>query len=290
MIHAVYIIRKTGESLYFKRYTKSAVDENLISGFLSALQNFVSEVSSGDVIRTIKTGNIKFIYNITKNIIYVFVVDQNENEDIVRSKIDKVSELFYSKYSDILENWTGEISRFSDFDETLDDIISGVVKISLIGFGGVGKTTILKLIQDEEIPMKHNPTIAVNIKPVGDLNMPGFKLILWDFAGQERFESLWKTLIKGSDIILVVIDSTMINLLKTRRKIMKLIEEFNPAAQVLILANKQDLPRAIKPKTIEGILNRKAYGIVAIDPTYKKKIVNIIHKAVDEWNKKQAEK
>ncbi len=285
MIHSVYVMRKTGENLYTKRYEESNIDDNLISGFLSALQNFVAEVSSGDVIRTIKTGNVKFIYNILQDIIVVVVADKEEDEKKIEEKVEKISEVFYNKFKTELENWTGDVSAFKKFDEDLEDIISGNVKVSLIGFGGVGKTTILKLLKNEEIPLKHNPTIAVDIKPFKEINLAGVKLIVWDFAGQERFESLWKMLIKGSDLIIVVVDSTMINLLKTRRKIMKLIEDENPNAKVIVIANKQDIPKAIKPNIIEDILNAQTHGFVAIDPSYRRELLKIINEKIAELSK-----
>ncbi|MHA1754880.1 MAG: ADP-ribosylation factor-like protein, partial [Candidatus Odinarchaeia archaeon] len=281
----VYIIKKTGESLFHRLYQKETTDENLISGFLSALQNFISEVSSGDVIRTIKTGNVKFIYNVSHGLISVFVVDKDEDEEKIRNKIERVIEEFYSRFKDQLNNWSGNISQFNSFKEVLDDIVSDSVKVSLIGFGGVGKTTLMKLLKGEEIPLKHNPTIAVNIKPFGEVKIPGFKLVMWDFAGQERFESLWRTLIKGSDIIIVVVDSTMINVLKTRRKIMKLINEYNPNAKVLVFANKQDLPRAIRPHIISDILKAETHGIVAIDPSFRKPVMEILAKEINKWVK-----
>lgn len=285
MIHSVYIIKKTGEGIYTKKYEDSNIDDNLISGFLSALQTFVSEVSSGDIIRTIKTGNVKFIYNIMHEIIVVFVVDQNEDEKKIQAKIEEVSDAFYKKYGANIENWSGDVAIFKSFDQELDDIISGTVKVSLIGFGGVGKTTILKLLQGDELPLKHNPTIAVSIKPFKEINLSGFKLVIWDFAGQERFESLWKMLIKDTDLIVVVVDSTMINLLKTRRRIMKLIENENPKSRVIVIANKQDLPGAIPPKSIERILNVPSYGFVAIDPSYRREIFNIISQEITEISK-----
>lgn len=285
MIHSVYVMRKTGESIYTKKYEQSNIDDNLISGFLSALQNFVAEVSSGDVIRTIKTGNVKFIYNILQDIIVVVAVDKEEDEKRIQEKVEKISEVFYNKFKTELENWTGDVTVFKKFDEDLEDIISGNVKVSLIGFGGVGKTTILKLLKNEDPPLKHNPTIAVDIKPFKEINLAGVKLIVWDFAGQERFESLWKMLIKGSDLIIVVVDSTMINLLKTRRKIMKLIEEENPNAKVIVIANKQDLPKAIKPNIIEDILNAQTYGFVAIDPSYRRALLKIINEKIEELSK-----
>ncbi|MEM2109978.1 MAG: ADP-ribosylation factor-like protein [Candidatus Odinarchaeota archaeon] len=285
MIHSIYIMRKTGENIYTKKYEQSSIDDNLISGFLSALQNFVSEVSSGDVIRTIKTGNVKFIYNIIHDIIVVAVADQEDDEKKIQEKVEKIAEIFYNKFKVNLENWTGDVSPFKPFEEDLEDIVSGTLKVSLIGYGGVGKTTILKLLKNEEIPLKHNPTIAVDIKPFKEINISGLKLIVWDFAGQERFESLWKMLIKGTDLIIVVVDSTMINLLRTRRKIMKMIEEENPKAKVIVIANKQDLPKAIKPNIIEDLLNAPTYGFVAIDPSYRRDILKIINEKIDELSK-----
>ena len=233
MIHSVYIIKKTGECLFSRIYDKNGVDEALISGFLSAMQSFVSEIS-GDYIRTLKTGNVKFVYNLAKDLIFVFCVDLDEDEEKLRTKIDRTQSVFLNEFSGVVEGWDGQISIFEPFKAAVDDIVTDLVKVSVIGFGGVGKTTILKLIMKEEVPVQHIPTIAVDIKDLNGIKSPA-KVVMWDFAGQQRFESLWDVMIKGSDVIVVVTDSSMLNIIKTKKRIMALIREHNPSANVVLL-------------------------------------------------------
>ena len=53
----------------------------------------------------------------------------------------------------------------------LDPIIDGIhrnlkPKISLIGYSGVGKTTITQLIKAKEIPLEHIPTITGEVATI----------------------------------------------------------------------------------------------------------------------------
>ncbi|MFX0203819.1 MAG: ADP-ribosylation factor-like protein [Candidatus Hodarchaeota archaeon] len=281
MIHSVYIIKRTGECLFSRIYDKNGVDEALISGFLSALQSFISEIS-GDYIRTLKTGNVKFVYNLLDDLIFVFCVDLDEDEEKLRIKIDRTQSVFLNEFSDIVEGWDGSTSIFEPFKEVVDDIVTDLVKVSVIGFGGVGKTTILKLIMKEEVPVQHIPTIAVDIKDLNGIKSPA-KVVMWDFAGQQRFESLWDVMIKGSDIIVVVTDSSMLNIIKTKKRIMSMIREHNPRANVVAVANKQDLPESIRPEVISELLGIPVYGIVAIDPSNRKSLLGILSNTINRW-------
>ncbi len=281
MIHSVYVIKRTGECLFSRIYDKNGVDEALISGFLSALQSFISEIS-GDYIRTLKTGNVKFVYNLLDDLIFVFCVDLDEDEEKLRTKIDRAQGVFLNEFSSIITGWDGKTAIFESFKAAVDDIVKDLVKVSVIGFGGVGKTTILKLILKEEIPIQHIPTIAVDIKDLNGIKSNA-KVVMWDFAGQQRFESLWDVMIKGSDVIIVVTDSSMLNIIKTKKRIMALIREHNPRANVVAIANKQDLPDSIRPRIISDLLGIPVHGIVAIDPSNRKLLLSILSNTINRW-------
>ncbi|MHA1410096.1 MAG: ADP-ribosylation factor-like protein [Candidatus Odinarchaeia archaeon] len=283
MIHNVYIIKKSGECLLSKSYGSKMLDEGLISGFLSALQSFVSEVS-GDAIKVIRTGNVKFIYGVGKDLIFVFSTSEDEDDKQIQEKIANLRDEFITKYGDTIENWDGSTTIFEPFSEYVDKIVLGPIKISLVGSSGVGKTTIFKLIKGEETPTKHDPTIFVDIggikAKIGEYKIP---LRIWDFGGQDQFKKAWDRLAQASDVILLILDSTIVNVLKTRKDFLKLMEKTSKDTQVIAIANKQDLPRAVKPELIKRVLGVDTYGIVAIDPSERKTILNIIRKAIKKW-------
>jgi len=161
--------------------------------------------------------------------------------------------------------------------ELLDPIIDSIhrnlkTKISLVGFSGVGKTTTTKLICASEIPSVHIPTITGKISTV---KIGKLYFHLWDFAGQEQFSYLWNDFIRGSDAVLIITDSTLENVEKSRFFI-ELIREHAPYAHIAVIGNKQDLPDALDIVKIEEILGLKTYSMVAIDPNNQEKMIQII--------------
>ncbi|MFX1480600.1 MAG: ADP-ribosylation factor-like protein, partial [Promethearchaeota archaeon] len=145
------------------------------------------------------------------------------------------------------------------------------------GFSGVGKTTTTRLIKSEEIPMQHIPTITGE---VATIKIGKLSFFLWDFAGQDQFDFLWEKFIRGSDAVLLMTDSTLENLEKSRFFI-DLVNKAVPYARFAVIGNKQDLPDVMKVEDIERLMGNKAYGFVAIDPENRPKMIRIIADLLD---------
>ena len=150
-------------------------------------------------------------------------------------------------------------------------------KIAVVGFSGVGKTTIKKLIRLDEIPLQHVPTITGDIATIQIGNL---FFHLFDFAGQEEFRYLWKTFIKGSDSVLVVTDSTQDNVYESKF-FLELIQNEVPHARAAIIGNKQDLRNAMDVKEIENILGLRTYPMIANRVENHDKMINIITEILD---------
>jgi signal recognition particle receptor subunit beta len=125
--------------------------------------------------------------------------------------------------------------------------------------------------------MKHVPTITGDVAAikVGDLPM-----FCWDFAGQEQFSFIWSRFVKGSDAIILVVDSNKQNL-RESKFFVDLIKKEAPKTRVAIVANKQDLPGALSTEDIANNLGYRTYPLIAIDPQQRSVMVNIIAEVVE---------
>jgi GTPase SAR1 family protein len=125
--------------------------------------------------------------------------------------------------------------------------------------------------------MQHIPTITGDIATIkiGKLHFH-----LWDFAGQEQFSYLWNNFIKGSDAVLLVTDSTLENVEKSKF-FLELIKEQAPHAHTAVIGNKQDLEDAINPSQIEKVLGLKSYSMIAKDRGNRDKMIQIIADILD---------
>ena len=115
------------------------------------------------------------------------------------------------------------------------------VKVVVAGPGGVGKTTLLKRHEaNNYIPAVS--TIGINFlvmdQEVGETLL---RIAYWDYAGEDRFRSLFPGYCQGSTAAMVAFDTSRIQTLSELPEWLKMIRTHNePDIPIVLLGNKID--------------------------------------------------
>lgn len=116
-------------------------------------------------------------------------------------------------------------------------------KICLIGSFGVGKTSLVSRFVKGIFSEKYLSTVGVMIsqKTVERSTGDDILLMVWDLAGEDDFQALRLSFIKGASGILFVADGTRAETLKLTQQHMERMEQIYPGIPSLLLLNKTDL-------------------------------------------------
>lgn len=276
MLRQVYIIIKD-KIIYQRNYAKGLDDSLFTNVYLNIKKAAFSKF--GEDVRSYEFFEYKLSYKVEKNLnlIFLFVTGLGDDIESIKPQLNKFKKEFLDFYSDNIKN--NNVRIIPDILNPIVDTIHRNLKpkISIVGFSGVGKTTTTKLIKSEEIPTQHIPTITGE---VATIKIGKLHFYLWDFAGQDQFDFLWEKFIRGSDAVLLMTDSTLENLEKSIY-FFELVNREVPYARLAVIANKQDLPEAMKIEDIERIMGQKTYSFIAIDPNNRSKMIRIIADLLD---------
>ena len=269
--------------IFRKQYWRVALDDEQIREFLRAYKEFMSHVQSTDLpALPIHIQGAKFIFTNIEDLLLVFISHMQDDDSRVNEKVKTALRMLVGKYGtehikDIATN-----NNTQPIEDLIDNYIMSKLKVSLVGEGGVGKTTLLRLLKGSAPPTEYVPTIALSIEQIEATRYGTYSIILWDFAGQERFRRLWTIYFRGSDIVFIITDSTLNNVIATK-EILDVIRKDAPGVPVWAIANKQDLEGALSPELVERILGIPAFGMVAIDQARKEEMMQILLDAVDKY-------
>jgi hypothetical protein len=124
MIRDVIIIAKSGIPLFHKNFGAChsfGADLNMIAGFISALQLFSEELDGSDI-RSMEMAQKLVVFHRFQDINYVVICDNSDAIHEIKSKIEKISEIFCHEYHQMIANFNGDISIFDHFAQTLIDL------------------------------------------------------------------------------------------------------------------------------------------------------------------------
>ncbi|GLV43111.1 ADP ribosylation factor 6 [Carabus blaptoides fortunei] len=119
----------------------------------------------------------------------------------------------------------------------------------MLGLDAAGKTTILyKLKLGQSVTTI--PTVGFNVETVTYKNV---KFNVWDVGGQDKIRPLWRHYYTGTQGLIFVVDCADRDRIdEARQELHRIINDREMRdAIILIFANKQDLPDAMKPHEIQ---------------------------------------
>eukprot|EP01108_Squamamoeba_japonica_P004165 TRINITY_DN3334_c0_g1_i1.p1 TRINITY_DN3334_c0_g1~~TRINITY_DN3334_c0_g1_i1.p1 ORF type:complete len:186 (-),score=23.90 TRINITY_DN3334_c0_g1_i1:24-581(-) len=126
------------------------------------------------------------------------------------------------------------------------------VRVLILGLDGAGKTTILYQLRCGEV-VTTAPTIGFNVETV---NYNNIKFHVWDLGGQTSIRPYWRCYYKNTDAVIYVVDSAdqeRLDVAKEELHAMLEEDELKDAI-LLVFANKQDLPGALKDADVSSAL------------------------------------
>jgi small GTP-binding protein len=123
------------------------------------------------------------------------------------------------------------------------DIKRKVMRISLLGDSGVGKTCIINKYLFDQFSETHNSSVGIEKidKKVKMNDGNELKVIIWDTAGQERFKAMSTNTVKGSQGIVLVFDITKKTTFESLPEWIKETKNIKDNIPIVLFGNKCDL-------------------------------------------------
>ena len=129
-------------------------------------------------------------------------------------------------------------------------------KICLLGAFAVGKTSLVQQYVHSIFSEKYHTTVGVKIEKtqvtIGD---DAVDLIIWDLHGEDEFQHVRLSYLKGSSGLIFVADGTRQATLATALNLKQIAENTLGSIPFLVLVNKEDLKDQweIDPKILEDM-------------------------------------
>ncbi|TFG12348.1 GTP-binding protein, partial [Candidatus Thorarchaeota archaeon] len=272
MIHNVLLIRKrTGDVIVSARFWKIEFEEEHIQDFLIGRQEMQETEGLAEDTPVYVNEHKVFHGEVGEDFLLIFATDGRDEDRTIQHKVREGSARIETA---LRGNTLGYIK--DNLEEILGELIFTRFKISFVGSGGVGKSTLLRLLFGKEpAPGGYVPTINVAVDSSETIQFGTFLVTIWDFAGQAVFQDLWSFYFQGTDVIFLITDSSFRNVMQTK-SLMRNIKKEAPAVPLFIVANKQDLPESMAGDKIQRLLGAPTFSMVATYKTRREEVIRFM--------------
>jgi small GTP-binding protein len=115
-------------------------------------------------------------------------------------------------------------------------------KVCMIGSFSVGKTSLVRQYVHTMFDDKYQTTIGVKVdKKCIEVNNESVNLMLWDLAGEDEYNRLQTSFLRGSSGFILVADGTRKHTVDKALELHKILLKDFPSASYLMVLNKYDL-------------------------------------------------
>ncbi|MFX0005688.1 MAG: Rab family GTPase [Promethearchaeota archaeon] len=170
------------------------------------------------------------------------------NTDDIFYEINKLN----LKISEILSDLQKKEKSILDSEAFPEEEIDGEslveynFKVVVCGDPGVGKTSTILRYTEDAFTRTYIPTLGVNISEKNvEINKIKIKLIIWDIAGQIKFEAMRRHFYKGAEAVIFIFDLTnrksFESILNWYKDVERNIIHIQDEILGFILGNKEDL-------------------------------------------------
>jgi small GTP-binding protein len=273
MIHNVLLIEKQGGNVVVRtRFWKIDFQDDDVQEFLRGYEDLQTTAGlAPDTPVFIQEKHKVFHSEVDGDMLLMFVTDGRDEDRVIQHKVREGG----VRISTALRgNSIGYIR--DNLDDILGELIFTRFKVSFVGSGGVGKSTLLRLLFGKEpAPGGYVPTINVAVDSSETIQFGTFLVTVWDFAGQAVFQDLWAFYFSGTDVIFLITDSSFRNVMQTK-SLLRTIRKEAPAVPLFIIANKQDLPESMRSEKIKRLLGAPTFPMVATDKARREEFIRLM--------------
>lgn len=199
------------------------------------------------------------------------------NQDAESEMIFEEIKLLQNSVSQLLDDFRTKETSYptsKEFPEKRikeDKVVDYRFKLVVVGDPGVGKTSIILRFTDNAFLRTYIPTLGVSInEKIFDAESGVIEMILWDIAGQAKFQTMRRHFYQGSEAILLIFDLTnrlSFNSIKNwYNDVMKNMDEKHHHKMVgYIFGNKSDLTEVRKVRLAEALALAKELNLKYIE-------------------------
>ena len=158
-----------------------------------------------------------------------------------------------------------------------------LLNFAFVGFDQVGKTTLFELFSGKVSKISD----LLNTYKKEIVSFLPLKINIYDYGGEimDNLASkspapLLTDKLRNFYLYIIVTDSSPQNVTATKQKLLPKLKKLSPYAAVIVIANKQDLPKRLSAQLIENILGERTYPLTAIDHESNDFFMNLINEII----------
>ncbi len=132
-LYDLYVIYRGGQTIFHKRFGTMEIDQDLITAFLTAIENFSKEVLATDEpLRVIEKGYSKVLLAYGADVCCALVCGTEEIDevDILRGVLEITLNDIQSQFAAILTSWKGDLRQLAGISDIVETNLKGIIRAS----------------------------------------------------------------------------------------------------------------------------------------------------------------